>query len=110
MQSESALVRKWADYIVSAARYDSTRAHLERVRVQRHQGATIDPSVTELTRSELLDLLIARTTFVTATERPEDRAWVKGQWVGIVTIRRQPYIRTDRIRSRSDYLGRLAEF
>lgn len=71
--------------MISAVRYDDSDTRVERVQVRRHEGSTIAASCTELSRSALTDTMTAHTSFVTVTARPEDRAWIKGLWVRIVT-------------------------
>jgi hypothetical protein len=99
---------KWADFCISAVRYNPEHTHIVKVRVHIDTGETIE-SATEWARSEVITAIGAGKTFVTIT-RTTDGKWSKGEDVRIITVNGEKYIRTDANSKASDNLGNLPEF
>ena len=98
---------KWADYCISAVRYNTERTHIVKVKVHIDNGDTIG-NATEWTRSDVVTAIGAGKTFVTITSTSGN--WHKGEDVRSVTIGGVKYIRTDANSKASDNLGNLPEF
>ncbi len=99
---------KWADYCISAVRYNSEHTHIVKTRVHADSGDSIG-AANEWTRAEVVDAIGRGKTFVTIT-RNSDGKWSKGEDVRIVTVNGTKYIRTDANSKASDNLGNLPEF
>jgi hypothetical protein len=99
---------KWADYCISAVRYNPERTHIVKVKVHINSGDTIG-TATEWTRSEVVAAIGAGKTFVTMT-CTTDGKWNKGEDVRIIIVYGVKYIRTDANSKASDNLGNLPEF
>jgi hypothetical protein len=99
---------KWADYCISAVRYNSERMHIVKVMVHVDNGDTMG-SEREWLRSEVVNAIENRKTFVTIT-KSGDGKWKKGEDVRVVTVSGPKYIRTDANSKASDNLGNLPEF
>jgi len=99
---------KWADYCISAVRYNSEHSHIVRVKVHVDSGDKIgDP--TEWIRSEVVSAIEARKTFLTIT-RSSNGNWKKGEDVRIILIGGIKYLRTDVNSKPSDNLENLPEY
>lgn len=99
---------KWADYCISAVRYNTEHTHIVKVKVHTYSGDAIG-NATEWIRSEVVTAIEAGKTFVTIT-RTTDWKWNKGEDVRIITVNGVNYIRTDANSKASDNLGNLPEF
>ena len=101
-------MEKWADYGISAVRYDAEQTHILRVKAHEDKGDTIGTAV-EQTRSEVVSAIERGKSFVTIL-RGADNKWKKGQDVHVITVNGVKYIRTDQNRRASDNLENLPEF
>ena len=99
---------KWADYCISAVRYDDEKTHIVRVRVHVDNGDTI-ADAKEWTRQSVVSSLEDGKSFVTIT-KSSDGKWKKGEDVHIIEVKGKKYIRTDANKRESDNLGKLPEF
>lgn len=99
---------KWADYCISAVRYDAAHTHIVKVRVHVDSGESIG-AATEETRSTVVSLIERGRTFVTIV-LSSDGKWRKGEDVHIVTVNGVKYLRTDANSRAADNLGNLPEF
>lgn len=98
---------KWADYCISAVRYNSKGTHIESAQVRKDNGDTIgDPK--SWTRSQVIDALDKGYSFVTITKN--GNTWNRGADVHKVIVNNKKYIRTDKNQSASDNLGNLPRF
>jgi hypothetical protein len=98
---------KWADYCISAVRYDGS--HIERVRVHEDDGGDSIGSYTEWARSRVVSSIDGGKTFVTITKN-SDGKWCKGKSVHVIKVNGVKYIRTDGNAKESDNLESLPEF
>jgi hypothetical protein len=98
---------KWADYLISAVRYNDAETHIEKVKVRKDEGESVgQPS--EWTRKKVIESLEAGYTFVTIFLK--DGTWKKGAKVGIVEIGDEKFIRTDSDATKEDNLEDLPRF
>lgn len=98
---------KWADYLISAVRYNTAGTHIEELRVHKDKGDSVGAAATEK-RSTVVSQLEAGYTFVTITEG--EGKWKRGAKVGLVTVNGTKYIRTDADATEKDNLGNLPRF
>ena len=100
---------KWADYCISAVRYDAEHSHIVKVRVHAYSDTGIG-GYSEWTRSDVVNAIQRGSTFVTITLSQDKRTWHKGEDVHIVTVNGVKYLRTDANSRAADNLGNLPEF
>ena len=103
------MATKWADYLISAVRYNYDGSHIDQVRSHPDNGATVGAG-TEVTRAQVVRLLESGSTFVTITWSPTSNSWNRGAEVRVVTISGEKFIRTDRDATKRDNLGQLPTF
>lgn len=101
-------MEKWADYGISAVRYDDERKHIVKVKVREDKGDKLGQAV-EWTREQVVSAIEGGKTFVTVLKSDEGK-WQRGQDVHTITVNRVKYIRTDQNRVASDNLENLPEF
>ena len=100
---------KWADYGISAVRYNSKGTHIEKVKVHIDKGDTMEPTG-EWFRTDVVSSLEKGHTFVTILLSNEGK-WDKGEEVGIVHHPNgEKYIRTDKDYTAADNLKNLPRF
>lgn len=99
---------KWADYCISAVRYDSEHDHIDSVRVHPDNGDSIGSS-SEWTRASVVSSIDSGKSFITITSG-SDGKWHKGADVHIITVNGVRYLRTDNNSTGSDNLENLPEF
>lgn len=99
---------KWADYLISAVRYNAAETHIDKVQVRQDEGDSVgSPSTVE--RTTVVSRLEAGYTFVTIVKGANDK-WQRGAKVRIVTVKGKKYIRTDADATEEDNLGSLPRF
>jgi hypothetical protein len=98
---------KWADYLISAVRYNAAGTHIEKVRVHVDNADSVGPA-SEWTRSKVIAQLEAGYSFVTILK--SNGKWQKGATVRIVVIHGEKFIRTDADQTKEDNLGGLPRF
>lgn len=95
---------KWADYCITAIKYNSTGRHIESVEVREDEGEKlVNPKI--WSRESVISSLESGKTFVTATYK--DKAWHKGEDVRIIRVNGVKYLRTDGNYTSEDNLGKL---
>lgn len=99
---------KWADYGISAVRYNATHTHIDRVRAHPDNGDTIGAS-SEYPRADIVAAIKKGTTFVTILWGSEGN-WKKGQPVYIIKVNGIEYIKTVDNGRAADNLENLPEF
>lgn len=99
---------KWANYGISAVRYNSKGTHIDQVQYHADNGDTIGSS-NVCSREQVISALERGYTFVTILKDSAGN-WTKGSKVEIVTVHGTKYIRTDRNSTASDNLGSLPRF
>jgi hypothetical protein len=98
---------KWADYLISAVRYDAAAAHIEEVQVRLDEGEKVGGPST-WSRSKVIERLEAGYTVVTIFR--SDGSWQRGAEVRVIRIDDEKFIRTDADRTKEDNLEDLPSF
>jgi hypothetical protein len=100
---------KWADYLITAVRYNAAGLHIERVRVSEDKGDTLgEPQ--EMSRAEVVKLLAVGKTFVTAPKSVNEPGKLsKGASVNIFPVQTR-FIKTKADNRESDNLENLPTF
>jgi len=98
---------KWADYCISAVRFNAGHTHIDRVRAHPDNGDTMG-SPTDYERAAIVKAIKDGVTFVTIFWN--DGKWRKGQPVFIVRINGVEYIKTVDNGKAQDNLDNLPEF
>lgn len=98
---------KWADYCISAVRYDDDHDHIIELNVHPDNGDTIGSS-SVWTRQQVVSAIGTGSTFVTIIRK--DGSWNRGSDVHVVTVNGVKYLRTDGNSTARDNLGSLPEF
>lgn len=99
---------KWADYGISAVRFNSAHTHIDRVRAHPDNGDTIGAAA-EYARADIIAAIKKGTSFVTIFKGSDGR-WNKGQPVYIIKINGTEYIKTVDNGKAVDNLDNLPEF
>jgi len=99
------MATKWADYIITAVRFNSAGTHIEAVEIRVDNGDTAGPP-SNASRAQVVAALEDGTTFCTAT-KGSDGKWHKGAAAKVITIDGQKYIRTKADRTTKDNLDDL---
>jgi len=99
---------KWADYGISAVKFNEAHTHINKVRVHPDNGDSIG-AFTEQTRMDIVNAIKKGTTFVTIF-KGSDGKWQKGQSVYIIKINGVEYIKTVDNGKAVDNLDNLPEF
>lgn len=99
---------KWADYLISAVRYNPDHTHITHVKAHEDTGETVGTGKT-YTRQDIVNALNKGTTFVTIYKSSEGK-WSQGQKVHIVKIGGTSYIKTVDNGKEEDNLENLPEF
>jgi hypothetical protein len=102
------LMTKWADYVISAVRYDSTHTHIDRVRAHADRGDAIGINV-DNSRAYVVSAIKKGKTFATIL-KGSDGGWKIGQPVFVITVNGVEYIKTVENDEASDNLESLPEF
>lgn len=99
---------KWADYGISAVRFNSAHTHIDRVRAHPDNGDTIGTAA-EYARADIIAAIKKGTSFVTIFKGGDGR-WNKGQSVYIIKVNGTEYIKTVDNGKAVDNLDNLPEF
>lgn len=99
---------KWADYGISAVRYNSEHTRIDRVRVHTGSGKTIGPA-SENSRINVVSGIKNGTTLTTIT-KDAGGDWQQGQAIFIIKINGLDYIKTVDDEKAEDILENLPEF
>ncbi|MEQ4539749.1 MAG: DUF3892 domain-containing protein [Billgrantia sp.] len=104
---EDRKMAKWADYGISAVRYDSNDEYIDQVKVHKDNGDSIGAGET-WSRKEVLSKMDDSKTFVTILKN--DDKWKKGEDVHIITVEGRRFLRTDANKKSKDNLENLPRF
>jgi hypothetical protein len=85
-------VTKWADYCISAVRFNDKRTHIDKVKRHLDNDTTIGPG-SESSRENVIADLKRGTTYLTIFQ-DQSNNWSKGQKVYIVKISGTEFIKT----------------
>lgn len=101
------MVDKWADYLISAVRYDANHTHIDKVEIREDKGEKIGVPYEE-TRPAVISNHKKGKTYCTITKGKD--GWNKGAMVEILSVNGKEFIRTDKNQIEADNLGELPEF
>jgi hypothetical protein len=99
---------KWADYGISAVKYNATHTHIDKVRIHPDNDDSIGAS-SEYTRMQVVADIKKGKTFITIF-KGNDGKWQKGQPVYIIKVNNIEYIKTVDNGKATDNLENLPEF
>ncbi|KTF31463.1 DUF3892 domain-containing protein [Xanthomonas vesicatoria] len=98
---------KWADYGISAVRYNAAHTHINRVRAHPDNGDTIGAAA-EYERAAIVKAIKDGNSFITIVSSGGN--WQKGQPVYIIKVNGVEYIKTVDNGKEQDNLENLPEF
>ena len=101
-------MNKWADYMISAVRYDSSHEKIESVRTHEDEGDKMGIGYYE-SRQKVVSNIEKGFTYSTVTKRADGR-FNRGEEIHIIEVDCTKYIRTDRNKTNKDNLENLHEF
>jgi hypothetical protein len=101
---------KWADYVITAVRFNAAGTHIEQVKVSEHdvENSQLVNMVIK-SRSSVVASIGSGYTFCTATQN-SNGGYSYGAEVKIVTIEGTKYIKTKADSSKKDNLDNLPTF
>lgn len=100
-------MNKWADYVITAVRFNAKGTHIDQVQIREDKGDSIG-NAKSYTRQAIVDALKQKTTFVTAFL--QNSKWQLGKTVYIVPINGAEYIKTIADNKLVDNLDNLPTF
>ncbi len=99
---------KWADYLISAVRFNAAETHIDKVRTHADNDSSIGSAV-DIERSTVVSRIEAGNTFETIY-KDTDGKWKRGKRVKIVVINGVKYIKTYADNTTRDNLDDLPRF
>jgi len=102
------MATKWADYLITAKRFNSAKTHIDEVEVRADNGDTVG-SPTKIKRSTVVSKLESDHTYCTAT-LGSDKKWQKGAEVKIYKYDGEKFIKTKADGIKKDNLDNLPTF
>jgi hypothetical protein len=99
---------KWADYLISAVRFNAKRTHIDRLRVAADNGDSVG-EMKEYDRETIVNAIKKKTTFVTIYLNSSGK-YDKGKQVYVVPINGNEYLKTVADNKLVDNLDNLPEF
>lgn len=98
---------KWADFAITAVRYDENKTHIVQVKRRKDSGKSLEaPEIKN--RSVIIDSIEKGYTYVSSYKKNEK--WIEGKEVHIIKVDGKKYLRTDSNKTTKDNLGELPEF
>jgi len=101
-------MEKWADYLISAVRYNTDHTHITDVKVHEDKDDKVGKGEIH-SRQTVVDAINNGTTFVTIYKDSEDK-WSKGQKVFVINVNGTNYLKTVDNGKEEDNLENLPEF
>jgi hypothetical protein len=102
------VAEKWADYLVTAVRFNAAGTHIEVLEVRADNGESTGlPS--ERSRATVVALIEGGDTFCTATKNNAGN-WQKGAVVKVVVVDSQKFLKTKADGIKQDNLDYLPTF
>jgi hypothetical protein len=101
------LMPKWADFLITAVRFNLAGTHIDSVQYREDKGDSVGPTNTA-TRTQVVQSIEAGYSFCTATEA--NGQYHKGAMVKVVVIDGEKFIRTKSDGIKSDNLDNLLTF
>jgi hypothetical protein len=100
------MATKWADFVITAVRFNSAGTHIEDVQTSEHTGTELINQTTK-SRHTVVTQIASGYTFCTATKGSDD-LWHKGAAVKIYEYDSEKFIKADS--SKKDNLDNLPTF
>jgi hypothetical protein len=100
-------MEKWADYLISAVKYNDPKTHIIAVKAYPDLGDKLGTEE-HLSRQQVVQGIKSGTTYMTIFKG--NNGWQKGQLVEVVVINRQEFIKTIKDNTERDNLDKLPEF
>ncbi len=101
-------MEKWADYGISAVRFNDGGTKIDKVKVHKDKGNAMGDA--EIwSREQIILALESEYTFITIFNHNQD-IWSEGKEVNIVQVGENKYLRTDNDQTPSDNLDNLPKF
>jgi len=102
------MANKWADYLISAVKYNADHDHIIKVKTHEDKGDKVGSSYEENRETVVANIKKGK-TYMTILKNKEGK-WDRGAPVEIIRINGKEFIRTDKNQTESDNLGELPEF
>jgi hypothetical protein len=99
---------KWADYLISAVRYNSNHTHIDQIKAHEDAGDSVKEGKI-YNRQAIVDAINNGTTFITIFKN-SDGKWNKGQKVYVIKVNGKSYLKTVDNGKEEDNLENLPEF
>ncbi len=100
-------MERWADFVVIAVKYDNSKMHIDEVQVKEDAGdKLINGGFWK--REKVVENIKNGKKFVTALKA--DDGMKKGEYIEIVNVKGNDFIRTDKNQEEKDNLGELPTF
>jgi len=99
---------KWADYLISAVRYNNDNTHIIMAKQRIDKGDKVSPPV-EVSRLDVVTNLKNNYSYMTIYKN-ENKKWKMGEDVRIKQVGNSEFITTDPNETKKDNLGKLPEF
>ena len=100
---------KWADYCISAVRYDDDHNRITEVMISKDLGDFLDTPLQVFREQVVKSIKEKQETFVTIIQN-EKAKYELGQPVHVVPLNGEEYLRTDQNDTAEDNLENLPEF
>jgi hypothetical protein len=102
------MAEKWADYVITAVRFNVAGTHIEYVQSRTDNGETLS-APSSMSRREVVSKIESGYSFCTATKSGQNK-WTKGAMLKIVTIHGEKFIKTKADSTKVDNLDNLPTF
>ncbi|NUW66940.1 DUF3892 domain-containing protein [Vibrio coralliilyticus] len=99
---------KWADYLISAVRYNPEHTHITHLYAHEDKGESFGEGAS-YTRQAIVDAIEKGTTFVTIYKNDQGK-YSKGQKVFVIKVSGISYLKTTDNNKDEDNLENLPEF
>ena len=99
---------KWADWLISAARFNQTGTLIEKVRCHFDLVSEVGSSI-ELTREEIIEQMMAGLSFCTIVTTSGGQ-WEKGEEVHLFPVKGEDFLKTLADFYKKDNLDNLPTF
>jgi hypothetical protein len=102
------MATKWADYLITAVRFNSAKTHIDEVEVRVDNGDSAGEPI-KIKRSTVVSKLDSGYTYCTST-LGGDKKWYKGAEVKVYEYDGEKYIKTRADGIKKDNLDNLPTF
>lgn len=102
-------MEKWADYLISAVRYEADGSGIDQLRVHEYNGDKVGSAHTWDRKSVVHHIEDHGDSFCTIRKN-SDSKWSRGDDVHVIHVGGVKYVRTDGNKTAADNLGSLPEF